>query len=337
MISSAILCYKISYCLGVPTETLQYEYPALHEAVESCDYLHEIPTVTTFRAISHVYFYIIRNAMPYIHAKSRGKSFRKVSGKKFRRYTAGTGFSPAMVYNDSETILEMLNKLSEQSRRLLPQVFDELRPAVSYSSFESLVRLPELSQQEFEKVQYNMRLLPEDLNVYFFMHESFNIAPKVMLRSDRVLLKALRIALGRPHEEFEDASKLAEVWQEKCEALTAKRFLNAAKASSEYSNIYLCADGIDAPTQSQILAEFLKIGANLQVVSDMKQFEERWAKASETAERPLLICRRSKGEIDALAAKYSALHISVSISMEQELYRDIIAGRYSNVTAFSVK
>ena len=102
-------------------------------------------------------------------------------------------------------------------------------------------------------------------------------------------------------------------------------------------NIYLCTDGIDALTQSQILAEFLKVGANLQVVSDMKQFEERWVKVSETAERPLLVCRRSKGEIDALAAKYSALHISVSISMEQELYRDIIAGRYSNVTAFSVK
>lgn len=337
MISGTILCYKMCYCLGVPADTLKFDFPALSETATNCAYFEELPNTRKFRAVNHVFFFVVRNPSIFVDGKATGRTFHKVVGKRFDEVLENSGFSPDVMWDDSHSVLEFLAKLSECSRKLIPQVYEELKAGISYTSFETLMRLPELNQATLDSAGFNMRRLPSSMNIYFFECESLNISTGTMFKSDKALLKTLRIALGRSRETMVDTSKLADAWKDVAPSAATKYFMTAEQASAGYKHIFYVPTGIETTTQTRVMERFMQTGASFQIVPDLTAFEELWGKSEDLHEGTLLICRRPKADIDKMIEKYPGLDISIVISMEQVLYKSILAGYYEHVTAFSMR
>lgn len=333
MLSDTLLCFKMCYCLGATDSTLQYDYPALAEVAKKCNYFADLKNTRTLRAVNHAFFYVCR----YRGQFTAGKSFSKTIGNEMGDMLSGVDFNPDIMYEDSSDLLDFLGKLAEKSRKLLPAVYEELKPGISFTSFETLVRLPTPTQAMFDSANYNMRTLPAGCNYYFFDKETLNIALKSMFKSDSALLKAVRIARGTVKDNVVDTSKLADVWNETMPAITEQHFITVKAASEMGKNIIYLSDGIEPQAQSHLMERFASVPVNMNIVATQEVFDNIASGEGFKQEETLLVCRKSKAGIDALIRKYPNLTVCVVMPMEQHLYKSILAGYLENVFIFSLR
>lgn len=333
MLSDTLLCFKACYCLGATDSTLQYEYPALMEVAKKCDYFADLKSTREFRAINYVFFYICR----YRGQFAAGKSVSKTIGSELNTMLEGVDFNPDMMYADSVDLLDFLGKLAERSRKLIPAVYEELKPGIGFTSFELLTSLPTPTQAMFDSANYNMRTLPSGCNYYFFNKESLNLALKSMFKSDSALLKAVRIARGTVRDQVVDTSKLADEWNAIMPSVTEQHFLTVKEAGETGKSIVYMSADIEAATQSHLLEKFASTQMNMRIVASQEAFEAMTKEEGWKEDNTLLVCRKSKSGIDALIKQYPNLLVSVVMPMEQHLYKSILAGYYENVTIFSLR
>lgn len=333
MLSDTLLCYKMCYCLGATDSILQYDYPALAEVARQCNYFDDLKDTRTLRAVNHVFFYVCR----YRGQFASGKSFSKTIGNEMGDMLEGIDFNPNIMYEDSVDLLDFLGKLAEKSRKLLPSVYDELKPGISYTSFEVLLRLPTPTQAMFDSANYNMRTLTAGYNFYFFDKEALNLAAKSMFKSDPALLKAVRIARGTTKDNVVDTSRLAEVWSQQGPVVTEQHFVNVKVAQDLGKTLVYLSEGIESTTQAHLMERVASVPLNMNMVATKEAFDAMASKEDFKQSETMLVCRTSKSGIDALIKQYPELSISVVMPMEQNLYKSILAGHYHNVSVFSLK
>lgn len=329
MFQNKLLCYKVCYCLGVADETLQCDFPELHEIAKSIGYFENLKTVREFRAIARIYYTVVRHSELY----TPEKSFSAVAGSRFKSYTEGTGIAPEIIYQDSCGVQNFICKLAEMSRQMIPAVYNELKPALDYLSFESLMRLKPLSDLELEKVHYILRRIPVQYNIYFYASDLYNVALRDMLKTDAALRKCVGIVTGRSLDKSSDTSDLARELDKRDDGY----FVSVNSLSQMYKNVYLVQKDIPPDIQAQILTLFSQHSVPVSATETKEDFMKIWDEREAVREGTILISRPTEEELCALREHCPGLGHVLLIPIARTLYRKILSGDYENVTLLSLR
>lgn len=180
MYQNRLLCYKVSYCLGVEDYVLAHDFHKLHEISKEIGYFNSCPTARKYRALCRMFYRVTRHYELF----TPGKSFGAVAGNRYKTYLKGTGIFPEIIYKDCANVLEFLNTLVGMSQRLLPALYEELKPSTDYLSFASVLRLEPMSELQMKQVQYILRRIPPNYCIYFFGSEVYNSTLRFVYREE---------------------------------------------------------------------------------------------------------------------------------------------------------
>ena len=329
MFQNKLLCYKVCYCLGVADETLQCDFPELHEIAKSIGYFDTLKTVREFRAIARIYYTVARHSELY----TPDKSFTAVAGTRFKPFTEGTAITPEIIYQDSQGVQDFICKLAEMARQRVPALYNELRPALDYLSFEMLMRLEPLSPLEMQKIHYILRRIPVQYNIYFFASDLLNVALRDMLKTDAALRKCISIVTGRPLDKSSDTSTLAKELDKRDDGY----FVSVNSLAQVYKNVYLVQKDIPADLQAQVLTLFSEHSVPVSATADHEAFMKIWDERESVREGTVVIMRPSEEELNEIREHCPQLGQVLLIPVSRTLYRKILSGDYEGVTLLSLR
>lgn len=329
MHQNKLLCYKLCYCLGVADETLQGDFAELHTIAKEMKYFEQLKTAREFRAIARIYYTVVRHCELY----TKDRTFSSVAGPRFKSYLEGTNIEPEIIYQDSSDVLDFINKLSEMSHQMLPTLYNELKPAVDYLSFEMLMNLKALTDPELQKVHYILRRLPVQYNIYFFASDLFNVALRDMLKTDAALRKCISIVTARPLDKSSDTSTLAKELDTRDDGY----FVVVASLVKSHKNLYLIQKEVPADQQAQILALFSEQSVPVTVIADQEAFVKLWQEREDIHTETAVIVRPSEEELAELQESCPGLNQVMLIPIARNLYRKILSGEFSNVSLLSLR
>lgn len=329
MYQNKLLAFKLSYCLGVKDETLGRDFPEVYNVAKSSGYLDEIPTSRTFRAINHIYYTVMRYADLYVPQKS----FNTIAGGRYQSILEGSGLAPDIIYQDSKDVLDFLSKLASMSRQLIPSVYNELKPALDYLSFEMMVGIVAPSEDQLRKIRYMLRRVPSSYNIYFYASDLFNAAKGDILRTDASLRKCISLVTGRTAEKCLDTSKLNKALTDRDDGY----FVSANTVSRDNKNIYLLQQNLTAEAQAQFLSKFSESATPVSVLATVDSFVQLWESNEAIQDSAAILALLTEEEVVTLREKCPTLNQVLLIPMAKPLYTKVLAGEFQNVRVLSMR
>lgn len=322
MYQNKLLCYKVCYCLGVAEETLETDFTTLHGVAKVSNYFDPLKITRTYRAISHIYFHVLRNLEHYRDHTSRPL----FCGSQYDPYVKGTMFNPLEVWESCDSVRVFLRKLAERAHILLPSVYEELKPGLDYLSFEMLCRIDAMRDSEIERVSFLIRRLPRSHNIYFFSNELFNISLRDaniynnnLLKADAKLKKAVAVVTGAPLETVTDTSALA---------ATIKRFadgyfVHADGFKDGFEAVYFVEEGMDAANIEKTTTALKGADVKYKVVKTFADLNEK-VRANKAA---AIIAHMPMAELEKVITEDGA-RIVLTLPLPKTLYRKVLSGAY---------
>lgn len=360
MYQNRLLCYKVSYCLGVEDYVLARDFHGLHEIAKEIGYFDSCPIANKYRALSRVFYMVTRHYEMY----APGKSFGSVAGNRFKPFLKGTGISPETIYKDSADVSDFLSKIAGMSQKLLPALYDELKPATDYLSFISVLKLEAMSEPVMKKVQYILRRLPPTYCVYFFGSDLYNVLLRFvrkdeevteekganggegadkkvktsfvmdgLLRSDPILRKSISVATSRPVDRCTDTSTLATELSKRDDG----HFVTAADIGTTFKNLFMLQSGLSNDAQATVLSMFAEETVPITAVTDIPAFIELWNKREDIHTNTVLLCRGSEEDVNTILEACPGISMCMLVPISGTLYKAVLSGKYERINLLSTR
>lgn len=329
MYQNKLLCFKTCYCLGVSDATLQTDFPELHEIAQSTGYYDSLVVAKKYRAITRIFYTVVRYADLY----EPMKSFNAVAGDRFKSFLEGTGLNPDLIYKESSDLPEFINRLVEMSHRMLPNLYDELKLGLDFTSFETIMRLKCLSADEIESIRFALRRTSIQYSVYFFESPILNIAVRDMLRTDSSLRKFISMAIHRPLDRGVDTSNLALELNKRDDGY----FVSMQEVMQDYKNVYMITSDLSPEIQSEIVSCSGSNNIPLNVAGDINLFIEAWKIKESLHSSTVILARINEEELSRLQENCPGVVVVLLIPVNRTLYRNVLSGLIENTYMLSMR
>ena len=322
-----LLCYKLCYILGVTEETLYLRFRRLHELAIKGDYFKDKPAVRDFRALTRVYFLLIRHYDLY----RKANSIFEISGNRLDDYLNGVSFDVDSIFKSSSNLVECINMFSRLVSDLLHKVYIELEIGLSFSEFLLFTELPQIMEQELRQVQFLLKRSPSYFNIYFFASEVLNADISEMMRSDKFLLKRLLLVTGCRIASCSDTSSLALAVQNEDNSAFLK-----VQDLDQFQWVYVDMTSVSNEVKEMISK--MQFGEDTEViyVANRVQCFERLT-GDNTTTNTVLITHCHEQIIDMLQDWTCHVSILLTMPLPKTTYRRVVKHDWSNVYLLSMK
>lgn len=329
MYQNKLLCFKTCYCLGVADVDLESDFPQLYGIAKSIGYFDTLKVTRTYRALTKIFYTVARHSILY----TPDKTFAAVAGNRFKSYLEGTDLTPDVIYQDAENVRDFLNKLVEKSHIMLPAVYAELKPALDYLSFETIMRLEPLSDGDVQKLFHILRRIPVKYNIYFFADDLFNITMRDMLRTDVSLRKCISMVTGRPLDKSSDTSDLAKELDKRDDGY----YVSPGGLAARYKALYILQSNLAVDEQASVLSMFADNPIPINVSADTEAFLKLWDDDKVPKEEIALVARLTDEELTSIREHCGKLDIALLIPVTRSLYKRVLSGQFENVALLPLR
>ena len=328
MNKETILCYKLCYCLGVPDAGRYVRYRAAHNAAKECKYFEELHSTRKFRALSYIYFMLIKHNQDYPDQSNMSDSLEFAIEDR----AALASIDLSKVLASCDTLISCINILAREANKLLPMMYRELTPSVEYCDFARLLTLRDsLTIREVLKIQYVMRMSPQSLNIYFFADPIYNFAMNEMLSADKRVCERIMLQTGITPARPRDTSMLAQFAYKNREA----RYLRLEHLS-RFSEIYVD----DSSCSIEIRNAVDNLASDVFKVHHFDSFTDcvqTIPEQNDPSSSILLFRPAKEGSLDTLRWLLNRVSFLMLMPLRQELYFRVLDDEYENAYLFSFR
>lgn len=328
MSNRQVLCFKLSYSLGVTDGMLRTMYSSLYPIVTELNYLSGKEHVKKYRILMRCYYLMIRHYDVY----RKAKHIWDINNDQLAEFVDSLDVTVDIdeLFQTSNNLDDVINIFAREANNLLADVYREMEFGLCFSDFFTLTHVPVLSRLQILQVQFMLRQVPSTVNIYFFAHELLNLDCKNMLMSDSYLVRRLSLVTGIKQGRVQDRSALG---------LALKKMDDSAFLRLDdilgYNKVLV--DCYSVREAQSLLSESILIG--IRSLTYCRDCDEcvRCLTSGDTYENTLIITHRTEEKLDSLQKFMNQATFLVPMPIPRATYRRILQRSWKNVYLLSLR
>lgn len=321
-----ILGYKVAYVMGVSEEILDTDFRKMQNLSQSVQYFIDKPITNLCRALARVYFKLLKDKENFLKDEDLATRFESELSPLFK----AADFTYKKVFSQHVSFYDFVCQLAAFFNANVSSSYDELKPPIALSGFETLVGLKILTPLETDQYKHLLDFCYTRYGI-FFKYELLN-AEQVTLFSDdnkaRVLLRS--ITGYNVHSIVPDRSILADIERK----MRNESFISIQGLES-YHKIILCKERMKPFHLSRINKLSDTIKEKIIDLPDEEAISDFVDSLSGQVSGDICVVTTAKNveELSSLAAL--DCDIVLGLPLRKNVYTRVLSRDYKNVFLFS--